>query len=126
MGVEIKGDIDPNVINTFENEPIIKFDENVIKRYKIKYTVPEMVRFGMLPYTALLEYEQYKAAKEADQTEEIKTEEIRSETKDSESKDKPEKEKKVNHTFWEDDDGDRELMSQADFEKFLRENSISL
>lgn len=32
----------------------------------------------------------------------------------------------VNHTFWENDEGDRALLPQDEYEKFLEENHISL
>lgn len=46
---------------------------------------------------------------------------------ESTESEKPATEKKSgNHTFWEDDDGDRENVSKEEFDNFLAQNSIDV
>lgn len=116
MGVKLTGDIDPNLIKLQASNPGLR--QGVIKRAEINYSVPQMVRFGMLPYSALEEY--LKQQEEAKRQEEAAAQAAQTESA------KPAKEERKNHTFWEDDDGDREMLSQEDYEKFLRENAIDL
>lgn len=102
MGVEITGKIDPNVL---ELKPLkyLRHDENIIKRERINYSIPQKVRFGMLPYSALEEYQREK-----------------------EEAEKKAKETAHNHTFWEDEDYEQKRMSPKEFEEFLKNNSINL
>lgn len=109
--------------------PILRYDENIIKRHRIKYTVPQLVRLGFLPYSAYLEYEQQKALEEEANNEDLKEEQTAEpadeEISASEDDHKGESEN-INHTFWEDDDGDREQLSDEEYAKFLEENSVVL
>lgn len=107
MGVLVKGKVDPNVLNINTAKP--EYSTGVIKRELIKYSVPQKVRFGMLPYSALQEYEQEKAATAAKAAEAAE-----------------EEAPKKRGTFWEEDEGDRQNISQEDFEKFLKDNAIDL
>lgn len=103
-----------------EREAMLKYDESVIKRYRIKYSIPQQVRFGMLPYSALEEYERQKA-------EDLAMEEAEAmDIAEDQTVDAAPEEPKKNHTFWEDDDGDRENLSDDEYAKFLAENGIVL
>ena len=62
MGVIVKG----SIVNTEEyknpaDNVVLRSDEVIIKRYRLNYTIPQQVRLGMLPYSALEEYERQKA-----------------------------------------------------------------
>lgn len=117
MGIVINdGSDDEKVVRT--GTPLLRYDENVIKRHRIVYTVPQLVRLGLLPYSAYLQYEQQKAMEEAEKEAEL-------EETPQLSEDEPKEEKK-NHTFWEDDDGEREQLSDEDYAKFLSENAVQL
>lgn len=112
MGVELTGKIDPNVIVPRKMASPLRYGENVIKRERINYSVPQMVRYGMLPYSALEEYYQNKALERAAQTEAEESKHPQSASH--------------GHTFWEDDDGEREMLSDEEYAKFLRDNAIDL
>lgn len=104
MGVVIKGKINPDVV---EVKPLkyLRYDENVIKRERINYSIPQKVRFGMLPYSALEEYQKEKEAAKSQTKEETQPH---------------------NHTFWEDENYEQKRMSPKEFEEFLKNNAINL
>lgn len=126
MGVIIKSQyIDYDETHHFE-EPPLRAEEHVVKRYKIKYSVPQMVRFGMLPYSALEEYEKQNANPNEAELQETAEAAVDAAVDTGAEAEVVEEAPKKRGTFWEEDDGDRELMSQADFEKFLKESGIDI
>ena len=78
----------------------------VIKKWQVKMSYADKYRFGVLTYPEYLEWMQ-ELAEEAAQEE------------------KPKK-KAESNTFWANDDGERENLSNADYEKFLAENAINV
>ena len=78
----------------------------VIKKWQVKMSYADKYRFGVLTYPEYLEWMQ-ELAEEAAQEE------------------KPKK-KAESNTFWANDEGERENLSNADYEKFLAENAINV
>ncbi|MBP5599787.1 MAG: hypothetical protein J6X48_05875 [Lachnospiraceae bacterium] len=78
----------------------------IIKKWQVKMSFADKYRFGVLTYPEYLEWMQ-ELAEEAAQEE------------------KPKK-KAESNTFWANDDGERENLSNADYEKFLAENAINV
>lgn len=117
MGVIVKGNIDLNKIYNNDVEITLRYDENVIKRDRINYTIPQKVRFGMLPYQALLDYQEEQ---------EKKSRLSAKSTRKEDSEPKEEAAPKKNKTFWEEDEGDRQNVSQEEYEKILQNNGVDL
>lgn len=79
----------------------------IIKRFQIDYSLEQKYRLGIMTPP---EYAQWVQEKE---------EELRAQNK-------PPKKERKNHTFWEDDGGERKNVSENDFAKFLSENSLDV
>lgn len=123
MGVIVKGNIDLNKVYNNDVEITLRYDENVIKRDRINYSIPQKVRFGMLPYQALLDYQAEQEEKNRLSAKSTrKTEESKVETSDTPEETKPKK----NKTFWEEDEGDRHNVSQEEYEKILQNSGVDL
>lgn len=117
---------------------------NVVKRYRVNYTTAQKVKLGMLPLSALEEELAQKEREEEMRTYEDEQraleeaavegmEEIGidvngadSDTNGSDGEKKRFHEERVNHTFWEDDDADRPLIPQDEYEEFLKKNNITI
>lgn len=102
-------------------QAIIPHDQSLIKYWNINYSIPQKIRLGLLPISAL---DEYYAQKEEEANPKSSSSETTVEPVVSESKEEAPVRK--NHTFWEDDEGDREQLSQEDYDKFLAENNIQL
>lgn len=76
----------------------------IIKRYQIDYSLDQKYMLGIM---SPQEYAMWIQEKEEEQK----------------KKNKPERK---NHTFWEDDAGERKNVSDNDFAKFLSENSLDV
>lgn len=128
MGVVVKGNIDLNKIYNNDVEITLRYDENVIKRDRINYSIPQKVRFGMLPYQALLDYEEEKRTKERFAAKDTRKDtEIPIEiTETGENTEPAESKPKKNKTFWEEDEGDRQNVSQEEYEKILAGNGVDI
>lgn len=120
MGVIVKGNIDLNKVYNNEVEITLRYDENVIKRDRINYSIPQKVRFGMLPYQALLDYQAEQEEKNRLSAKDTRVEKEAS--AEISTDDKP----KRNKTFWEDDEGDRQNVSMEEYEKILGDNGVDL
>lgn len=79
----------------------------IIKKWQVKMSYADKYRFGVLTYPEYLEWMQELADEAAVEEE------------------KPKK-KAESNTFWANDDGERENLSNADYEKFLAENAINV
>lgn len=100
---------------------------NIIKRQWINYSVPQLVRMGMLPLSAYEEYEKNKVEAEPEpETANSTSDEFMKNLEAEEAAIEAPEEKPRRGAFWEQDDGERELMSADDFAKFLAENGIGL
>lgn len=79
----------------------------IIKKWQVKMSYADKYRFGVLTYPEYLEWMQELADEAAVEEE------------------KPKK-KAESNTFWANDDGERENLSNAAYEKFLAENAINV
>lgn len=126
MGVLVEGLIDPNLRYNNTINSCLRSGDVIIKRERINYSVPQKVRLGMLPPSVLEEYyRQQEAAAAATTVEEAPADPAPAPA--AESSDSSHKSNKPahGHTFWEDAE-DKPLLSQADFEKFLKENALDI
>lgn len=81
----------------------------LIKWYQATMSKEEKYKLGLMTYDEYLEWQEELA----NAPEELES----ADTEGSES---------VNHTFWEDDDGDRENLSSDSYSDFLAENGLDI
>ena len=84
----------------------------VIKKWQVKMSYEEKYRFGVLTYPEYLEWMQELSAENAAAEEKEQEQETKSKPK--------------SNTFWANDEGKRENLSNSDYEKFLAENAINV
>ena len=83
----------------------------IIKKWQVKMSYEDKYRFGVLTYPEYLEWMQELTAANSEEEEKEK---------------EPEKAKPKSNTFWANDEGKRENLSNSDYEKFLAENAINV
>ena len=92
-----------------------KYDSPLIKWYDTNMTKTEKYKFGLMTYDEFVAWQQELHEKMLNG--ELDTDDSSTDTSDTGS---------TNHTFWEDDDGDRENISADDYAAFLAANNIDV
>lgn len=112
----MKKDIDPSYEAQLRSNRDLraKYESPLIKWYDTNLTKYEKYKWGYMTYDEYVLWQ--KELLEKQQAGEL----------ESELDDSSDSNTSGSHTFWEDDDGDRENISASDYEAFLAANNIDV
>ena len=91
-----------------DEEPVVHCSDTIIKRGRIQYSYAEKYKLGFISPQEFYLWQQELMEQKALEDKSAAKEERR------------------DHTFWEDDEGDRANVSDSEYDKFLRENGLDV
>ena len=112
-----------------------RYTSPLIKWYQATMTKEEKFKLGMMTYEEFNEWQEELAQEEALKAEEeaAKAESTNEDIKDADNNETSSEEsaaistpESTNHTFWEDDTEDRDNLSNASYEEFLKSNGLDV